>query len=350
MKKRRIHPPKKNVPKFVDFPDEIWLQIFKSLSTFDLLKFQLLNKRMNNLSNKILWHSIYVYHGSDSRAGTRWQNHAWMSMASFLHLSRGRKLKSQFMRQLTFHNSDYMSSRWLGRLAYELIKCSISFSKLTHFTYPTKHVWTNVGHFYVSAKSQKIDELPDIHSIKSLRIDGVDEEFYRDWLPRFTSLKSLYIDQPKPFKVKKKLRLKNLFLGNSSAESIIYDMVPNFDFSELESLSIRTHPRNWRRLSQGLFSIKVIELEDTIKHLPYYSLEEVHYLKDIPKTDLQFLLYHPIIYLSVNSPSNPDPSKMTLVNKIPTLRKLKLGNNRYRVDRSSGDIRYIKVKTNYDFE
>lgn len=178
----------------------------------------------------------------------------------------------------------------------------------------------------------------------------VDLDFYQNYLPQFTRLESLYIDDPVSFEVKVKLSLKTLYLGNTADGWIIYKILQNFDILKLESLLIRKVPTNWNEWSQNLVSIKEIELEDTIKHLPYYSLGEVHYIKDIPYSDLEFLKYHPITYLSVGSPSNLDPSSMTVLKSIPTIRKLKLHDKAYRVECSMGDSRFTEIKTSYDFE
>ncbi|KAG7663095.1 uncharacterized protein J8A68_003367 [[Candida] subhashii] len=331
--------PMKDANVLVDFPDEIWLQIFKHLSTFDLFKFQLLSKRLRNLNNQILWHSIYVYHPYVCRAGNPWNKHTWMSMGSFLHLSRSGKLKPRFMKELIFYGDNYMCLEWYKELTKTLHKCNIACFQVGQFQTRKNYYWTKVGHFYVS-KRQGIEDHLDFHLIRSLRIGEVDPEFYQTVLPRFISLKSLHIDEPVAFKLTKRLRLNTLFLGSSRDVNNIID---NFCWQKLESLSLQKVPRNWHKLSQSLFSIKEIELDGTIKHLPRYSLSEVHYLNRIPEDDLKFLPYHPVTHLSVDSYTDYDQT-FKLAETIESLRTLRVAMTTLRIVRSTGITQFVETE------
>ncbi|KAG7665025.1 uncharacterized protein J8A68_001432 [[Candida] subhashii] len=349
MNKERIES-KQNVKSLLSIPDDVCLRIFRYLSPFELAQIQLLNKRLNNLSNQALWHSIYVYHrGNDFHTGMYWFNYTWMHLDAFLHFSRSRKLKKQFMKRLIFCNDSFMAVGWIEWLEKELRGCDITFSEVANLESILRMRSRNcdkLGLLYIPTSSNFSTD--NIHLIRSLRIKSASQEFCETWLPQFTSLKSLHLEEPIYFRLKKKLRLTSLFLGNpednDDITSIITSVLGNVALSELRSLRL---PKidYWNEISQELFSIEEIQLDNEIAHLPYYSLREVHYLNDDSvNIDMDFLVHHPITYLSVNPGYNYSCQRF---NAITTLKKVKLNQNEFIVVRSSRKVSYRPVSVNY---
>ncbi|KAG7662905.1 uncharacterized protein J8A68_003589 [[Candida] subhashii] len=354
-----------------DLPDELLLRIFKTLSPIELLELQLVNKRFNDLVTPLLWHSIYVYDSSkEVRAGRCWFDYWWMSMGTFLHLSRLGRLKTQFMKKLVFWSDERMSLVWLQRLKERLSECQIMFSKMSQLTVfqwflKTKNFrittvrWNGYENMCIPSDGIIGTFSKDIDRIRSIRIGHITQEFVAN-LPHMTSLKSLHIDHPSVFEVQKKIRVSHLVLGHSSMSTNSHNL-QNFDLVTLESLSVgEIESSKWEMLSQELFCIKEIELQNSIKYLPYYSLREVHYLKGVPEEDFRFLSRHAIIFMSAN-PDKPEKKNETYsyyqepkrqkmdvwdinrLNHIKTLRKIKVGDLKYRIDRLNGTTKYIEI-------
>lgn len=354
----------------IDLPDEILLPIFQSLSAIELAELQLVNKRFNNLVTPLLWKSIYVYRSSkEVRAGLCWFDYWWMSLDTFLGLARSQKLKYKFMEKIIFYSDHYLSVEWFKWLKREIPQCCIGFSKITKQATmrwrcecdmaPTIR-WTWLNYYYLKGPVQYQPEEPHIYT--SIRIESPDQSFYDNWLPLFTLLKALYIDKPSPFYVNKKICLTHLFLGNATTYgvSVNTSILENFDLLSLVSLLIpEVTSWKWVQLSQLLFAIKEIQLSNSIKDFPLYSLRELHYHCDIPKEDFKFLPRHEITYLSAyptknnNGTYTPNPPNhrsrqkrtwdMNQLDNMKKLRKLKLDNLKYQVVKTYFKTLYVEM-------
>lgn len=334
-----------------DLPEEILLQIFKYLSPIELLELQLVNRKFCDIVTPLLWRSIYVYDlADDVRAGRCWRSYWWISMGTFLHLARSRELKTEYMKTLVFCNDDYVSLAWLKKLK-ELCGCRIIFSRIINLEV---YQWflgsaykQNLGFVLSTEGYQYIvkggpDGYPNMSLLKSVRIDTPLQEFY-DNLPNMTLLRSLHIENPAQFTLGKKICLKNLCIArkNWNYRVSIHLLLQNFELSSLESLLIpEVEYVEWRKLSQELFSIKEIELQNSIVHLPFYSLREVHYLRGIPPEDFRFLSRHLITYLSVASLGEYDLHRL---DKMKTLKKVKVEKKKYLVNKTKGITKYIEI-------
>lgn len=356
--KHRIH--------ILKLPDELLDEVFKYLETEELLQMNMVCRRFNLLVGKLLWHSIFVSTPiNDVTIGTPWANYKKIPHDKFMELLQLKKLKTRFMKRLVLGHEVVDSFDWFQDLVAELKGCSIAISKIMSFDMKlVKQLnlfnrsslmgagvwWMEFGFLDLAMITNPPYDFAQPHLIKSLRINSVGHDFFHNWIPTLTLLESLCIVKTDEVEVKKKIRLTLLEIFRPQDSS---DHSEIFDFLSLESLHLKGRcPWLEVGLSPGfraLLSIRSLRMNGTIRNLPNYCLRELHYVRDIPKEDFEYILRHPITYLSVDPFLHNEWEwwkAMKIMYKLKgmsTLKRLKIGKIKYRVVHSCWGNKYIRM-------
>ncbi|KAG7665325.1 uncharacterized protein J8A68_001013 [[Candida] subhashii] len=320
-----------------DLPDKVlYEELFKYLSFDDLLKIQVLCRRLRLLVDPLVWHSIYVYH-HNFYYDMPWMGYRRMHWNVFMELSRSRELKTHLIKRLTFSNDRCLNLVWLQHLQEKLTRCSIAVSEITQqeFVDYMRGADFHSRRFYVPDS--------DVNSIDTVKVVYADQDFFENWLPRMTSLEYLDIDTIENVQVQNRFVIHSLRISenrfirqsiSSDSRGLVNEISEIFDLSKLRWLSLWDTPSNWNTISKMLTSITMLEIDGTIQHLPYNSLREMNYIRDIPDEDFEYLFFHSITYLTVNTIRDSESSELRLMNKLKrlsTLKELRVNHTTYRI-------------------
>ncbi|KAG7661217.1 uncharacterized protein J8A68_005271, partial [[Candida] subhashii] len=219
----RLAQTKKHLP-IVEFPDDILEEIFKYLETDEVIQINMVCKRLNSVADNALWHSIFVSSPLVNylTVGGPWVYYRRVPELIFMEMLRSGKLKTNLLKRLVFAFSWSFSFDWFQDLVTKLPGCSIAINsvdyilgqKLDNFNATKRgYWWKQLGHLDISFRDHIIDGFPEPNIIKSLRIYSADQDFFDNWLPRMTSLESLFIRLLKNVNVDRKITIKNLDIG-----------------------------------------------------------------------------------------------------------------------------------------
>ena len=277
----------------------------------------------------------------------------------FMEMFRSGKLKTNSLKRLVLAFSLSFSFDLFQELVTKLPGCSIAINAVHYFlaqklenfnATKTGYWWRQLGHLDISSNDHTIHGFPEPNLIKSLRIYSADQDFFDNWLPRMTLLESLFIELLENVNVERKITLKNLDIRYMDDDC---DCSQIFDFLKLKSLQLWSFPLSWQEASQRLLLVMSLRIVETIRYLPDYSLQELHYRFDIPEGDFKYILRHPITYLSFD-PRVPKKYEWWHVKRIEycTMKKLKgmsslttlrIRRTKYRVVQCRNGNKYTRI-------